>query len=347
MKQASGYKEAEIESWFCKESNLPGGERVLVINGERPLRRMPDIIGIDAEGGIVIIEVKNEKSTRSAIGQSLEYLSQYHDVTIEELAEQFDEYTGRSSPTHTLNTAFQEFFGKDLCLSERRRVYVVAPEFDIASGVCAQYLSHQLRQNNIEFHLARASREGKGFRFEAYDPPIIEFTSKLKEGFAVSAFGRIFYVLSPGPAPVLWNVGKKTQDQSLRLPSGRALGKRLVRVLKRKLIPLKPDQHPKQVDLSLTGQCWKRSGKPERTAKILGTVALGKEDTDGGRYVLMAQFKQEKLAKFMKRRLDRFKSDWEPSSIVLPDWGKIAEEARAFDQEPDGAGGSSVVRESK
>src|SRR2546425_505534 len=83
--------EREFEDWFCSDPSLPNGERILVVGCHKPLRRVVDLIAVDQAGGLVIIEVKNEQSNRRAIGQALEYLSQYHDLSLENLTEDYDD----------------------------------------------------------------------------------------------------------------------------------------------------------------------------------------------------------------------------------------------------------------
>jgi hypothetical protein len=105
---------------FLPKGVPPNRERVLVISRQRPIRRVVDLLALDGTGGLVIVEVKNERTTRAAIGQSLEYLAQYIDTVVEDLE---DEYSALI-PTGNLKDDFRSLFNKELSVASRRRVYL-------------------------------------------------------------------------------------------------------------------------------------------------------------------------------------------------------------------------------
>ena len=67
------WHESDFERWFLRTATLPGGELLVPIAQHTALRRVVDLLFLDSRAGLVLVEVKNEASTRTAIGQALEY----------------------------------------------------------------------------------------------------------------------------------------------------------------------------------------------------------------------------------------------------------------------------------
>ncbi len=66
--------EKDLENWMAEhQALLFGGEEVLVIAQSAQGRSMADILALDAEGNLVIVEIKRDWSDRKTIGQLLEY----------------------------------------------------------------------------------------------------------------------------------------------------------------------------------------------------------------------------------------------------------------------------------
>ena len=84
-KRNDSWNETDFERWFEVHPYLPDGERILVVGRHQPVRRMVDLIGLDREGGLVILEVENGTANQRALGQALENLAHYEDVSTETL----------------------------------------------------------------------------------------------------------------------------------------------------------------------------------------------------------------------------------------------------------------------
>ena len=66
--------EKDLENWMARHQVLLfGGEEVLVIGQSVQGRSMADILALDAEGNLVIVEIKRDWSDRKTVGQLLEY----------------------------------------------------------------------------------------------------------------------------------------------------------------------------------------------------------------------------------------------------------------------------------
>jgi hypothetical protein len=304
------WRESQFEKWFLKHPVLPDGERLRFIGKHRPLRRVVDLLALDGEGGLVIVEVKNERSNRTAVGQALEYLSQYQQASLEELDEQMGEEFGES-----LSEAFKAEFKRDLgTLSPRRRVILVAPSFDVATGVCVQYLSEHF-EKKVTFALLTAQRRSRGFRIAYYEPPNMTHCSQLGGRFAETVKGRVYFVLTGGPKPILWNIGMR-RDGGLRLPSQQALSLRVLRRMSRHLVPI---EDAPWVNLEQQGTVW-RNPKTEMRAKLLGVVTPDAGGRKAISWAVYARFERGKFARYRKQQWLTFERDWHRVDESLPDW---------------------------
>lgn len=122
MKRAklTPWKERDFEKWFTAHPALPDGEELAVIGQESALRRVADIVALDANAGLVIMEIKNETALRATVGQALEYLSQYEEATVESLSDDLRRLDERS-----IEEVFSQVFGKALTsIHASRRVII-------------------------------------------------------------------------------------------------------------------------------------------------------------------------------------------------------------------------------
>lgn len=299
-----GWREKHFEEWFLRDPHLPGGEKLLVVSRARSLARVVDLVCLDANGGLVLLEVKNETTTRAVIGQAIEYLSQYQGVTKIDLDEDFSHLDGAEGG---LDQAFSVRFDGALCpeISERRRVFIVGPQFDPPTGVAVQYLSGALA-GEVEFGLIRAVRKGRRFQIEFLPPPPWRKVSELEGRFAQTIRGRLIYVLPKPFAPLCWHVGRQV-DGGLRLPVGPALNKRVLRP--RSGFLLEVDPHPMvNVDGFGRGFGHRRLGNYAVELGIV-TVPIAKNPTQ--QYRISAVFNPEgDFLRFQKTRLERTERFW-------------------------------------
>lgn len=316
------WSEGEFEEWFMRGQVLPDGERVLVIGRQLPIRRVVDLLAIDSAGGLVIIEVKNERSTRAAVGQSLEYLAQYVDTEVEDLE---DEYSLLRDATSLADDFRNTFNGELKVVAPRRRVYLVAPSFDVPSAVSVRYLQARLLVGHVEYHLVRASRVGDGFRVELFECPAFTHAKNFQTGsFAVTPSGRLNYVLASGSRPVVWRVGRRVDGHGLRLPSNREMRRRCIQAVSRMLIPA---ESAPEVDASQTGTVWQHPRKPGTTAKMLGRVRPGSAQSGEDGVAVIARFVDGAFEKFQRKSWRHFAAEWRRVETELPDWRETAEAA--------------------
>jgi hypothetical protein len=320
MKQSgAGWSESHFEKWFIANPVLPGGEPVFMVKRHRLLRRDVDLLALSADGGLILIEVKNERTTREAVGQSLEYLARFAETDVEQLQAEY----GTLKPNGDMQADFRKAFNRELKLTQERRVYLVAPSFDLPSEVCVSYLGEQLRGSSIKYGLIRARPTGAAFTIELLECRRPEHSSKIKEGSALTGGARLFLVLEPGPHPVMWYVGKRAEDRRLRLAAGDALAWASVQVLDRMLVP---EGQLEGVDLSLSGTVWNRRDRPGTQAKLVGQVLCGSRHDTQAPSAVIARFKHGKFVKFQKKAWSGFVAQWhrESPASELPSWRSIA-----------------------
>lgn len=114
----------------------------------------PDLLGLDAEGNLVIVELKRDQAPREVVAQLLEYAAwatELDDQQIAAIATDYfqtrDELQGRS-----LKEVFTETFEVDEVppLNRRLRLFVVARDIPPAiSGVCRFLSKHRIDINCV------------------------------------------------------------------------------------------------------------------------------------------------------------------------------------------------------
>ena len=78
--------EKELETWMAENPELLfGTERVLVISQSVSGQSMGDILALDADGRLVIVEIKRDWSNRATVGQILEYAAEMTGKCYEDL----------------------------------------------------------------------------------------------------------------------------------------------------------------------------------------------------------------------------------------------------------------------
>ena len=133
--------EKDLENWMSSNPALLFGneEEVLVIAQSVSGLSMADILALDAEGNLVIIEIKRDWSDRSTVGQLLEYAADKAASNYEDLEELHRDYWERNSsePYICLLDRFRELAGdrtaekKDIPKRPGgHRLCIVAPDSD-------------------------------------------------------------------------------------------------------------------------------------------------------------------------------------------------------------------------
>lgn len=292
-----------LEDWLWDTPVLPGGERLVPVQRQKRLSAVVDLLFLDRAKRLVLVEIKNETSTRLALGQAFEYLGSYHDYDLDDLCED----SGRD-----LRAVFHETYGERLDeLSSKRRVILAAPHFDIPSAVACTYLQQALQ--GVEVVMLKAQRRGAGFELYIHQAPAIVRVRKLKGRLAVSPSGRrLFYVLQSGAKPVVWFVGRLQPDAPITLPTNK---RRTVFRTNRRVVKV---DMVEGVDLDEQGSSWQRKDDPDRLARLLGYLNTAKGD-----YAVAIRLRPGRPAAVRHMRKQRFLKEWLPVESSPPDWGAL------------------------
>lgn len=91
-----GLVEKDLENWIAKNPELLfSTEQVLVITQSIKGKSMADILALDADGRVVIVEIKRDWSNRETVGQLLEYAAKMTEKNYEYLEERYRDYRSR------------------------------------------------------------------------------------------------------------------------------------------------------------------------------------------------------------------------------------------------------------
>jgi hypothetical protein len=130
-----------IETWLARQPDLLGldvliiGRQVVTDFGGRV-----DLLGIDADGDLVIVELKRDRTPREIIAQILDYASWVTALSTRQVHDIANSYLKRQ-----LELAFRERFEDALPqnLNENHTMVIVASAFDASSQRIVRYLSEE------------------------------------------------------------------------------------------------------------------------------------------------------------------------------------------------------------
>ncbi len=137
--------EVRLENWIESDVSILGLD-ILIIG--RQVRTsfggIVDLLGIDAQGDILIIELKKDKTPRDIVAQVLDYASWINNVTSKDINAIAEKYLKES-----LAISFSKRFGSSISetINSDHRLIIVASELDDYSERIIQYLSTKYSVN--------------------------------------------------------------------------------------------------------------------------------------------------------------------------------------------------------
>jgi hypothetical protein len=124
--------EALIESAVESAPELLGVD-VLIVGRQVPTPSGPlDLLAIDAEGHLVVIENKRDRTPRDVLAQTLDYAAYVSTLAFDDVAAIYEAYCSRSGSTETdLAEVFEQHFGEQLdAIAYPPQMIVVASRMD-------------------------------------------------------------------------------------------------------------------------------------------------------------------------------------------------------------------------
>jgi hypothetical protein len=152
---ASEHLEEDLENLIAKNPALLGDD-LLVIDRQRDIPGVGifDLLCIDADGKVVIVELKRDKTPREAVAQALHYASWLDDADEKEIVDNAREYL--SEP---VDVAFEKRFNRQLPELDlhNHRIILAAPRLDSPAEQIVNYLNqrHGIDINAVFFSYSR------------------------------------------------------------------------------------------------------------------------------------------------------------------------------------------------
>lgn len=104
-----------------------------------------DLLAMDANGSIIIVELKKQKTPRDVVAQAIDYASWIADLTDTEVIDIYLSFAERYQRHHqTLDDAFEAKFGlplSDITINDSHQMVVVATELDPSTERIINYLN--------------------------------------------------------------------------------------------------------------------------------------------------------------------------------------------------------------
>lgn len=141
IQRASLDLESRLEDWLERDITILARD-LLVIGRQVPTGYggFIDLLCIDAEGDLVVIELKRDKTPREVTAQTLDYASWIKDLDSPEILSIALKYF---KGAQTLEQAYSARFGKPLsdAINENHRMMIVGAKIDASSERIVRYLS--------------------------------------------------------------------------------------------------------------------------------------------------------------------------------------------------------------
>lgn len=104
-----------------------------------------DLLAMDANGSVIIVELKKQKTPRDVVAQAIDYASWIADLTDTDIIDIYLNFAERYQRNHsTLDEAFEAKFGlplSDITINDSHQMVVVATELDASTERIINYLN--------------------------------------------------------------------------------------------------------------------------------------------------------------------------------------------------------------
>jgi hypothetical protein len=170
--------ETRLEDWIAADVSILGLD--LLIIGRQvstDFRGRIDLLAIDAEGNLVVLELKRDRTPRDVVAQTLDYANWVKDLTYQDILAIAEKYLGES-----LLVRFRKQFDEPLPenLNLTHSMIIVASELDAISERIVQYLAteHNVNINVIFFSFFRTDTKELVGRAWLMDPETVKDRSQ-------------------------------------------------------------------------------------------------------------------------------------------------------------------------
>ncbi|MEX2367099.1 MAG: endonuclease NucS domain-containing protein, partial [Pseudohongiellaceae bacterium] len=143
--------ESFLEKMIVQDSSILS-ERWMLIGQQVRTRHggIIDLLALNADGQLIIIELKKAQTPREVVSQALDYASWAEDLEADEIAAIYNRYSNGAS----LDDAFQQRFGLPLDeeqLNDTHQIVIVASSLDLSTERIVNYLNSKDFAINVIF----------------------------------------------------------------------------------------------------------------------------------------------------------------------------------------------------
>jgi len=140
--------EAQLEEQILQDIAILNRDWLLIGRQVRTaFDKFVDLLAVDANGTVIVIELKRNKTPRDVVAQTIDYASWVVTLADYQLVDIYQEFAERYKRPHlTLEEAFQAKFRlglDDVTLNENHQLVVVATQLDASSERIINYLNDQ------------------------------------------------------------------------------------------------------------------------------------------------------------------------------------------------------------
>ncbi|TDK65838.1 endonuclease NucS domain-containing protein [Sapientia aquatica] len=152
-----------------------------------------DLLAIAPDGGLVVIEIKRNRTPREVVAQALDYASWVHTLNAEEIANIYSKF----APGKNLSNEFQNKFGHDLdadSINESHQIVIVAGSLDDSTERIINYLSdREIAINVLCFQVFSIGSEQLISRAWLHDQLQVQVTSSASVSGPTEPWNGEFY----------------------------------------------------------------------------------------------------------------------------------------------------------
>jgi hypothetical protein len=187
IQQTSLDFEARLHAWLESDISIISQD-LLVIGSEvqTDYGGYIDLLCIDADGDLIVVELKRGLTPREVVAQTLDYASWVAELSnprITDIANQYFQ-TKTNSTTVTLETVFAQKFNCELpsTLNTEHSLLIVASQIDNSSERIINYLSrtHGININAMTFQYFRQDKDEMVGRVFLIEPNVVEQATQEK-----------------------------------------------------------------------------------------------------------------------------------------------------------------------
>ena len=134
--------EKKLEQWLIADIDIVASD-ILVMKSQAVTTwgTKLDLLAIDAEGNLVIVELKRDQTLRDTVAQAIEYAAWASQLSYEEVVDLAAKHFGT---VDAFEEAFEKRFGVELpaSLNQVQRILVVAPTIDDTTETVVNFLAN-------------------------------------------------------------------------------------------------------------------------------------------------------------------------------------------------------------